>query len=101
MPNALPTELTAVVEKTPDMDVVTDRPTVPTLPVATTPSSCSDMLTSKLPTAVVDALPVIANDVAPRLTEPTEPVDALPDAVARIVSVTLPTAVVDALPVMA
>ena len=63
------------------MDIDLDGATVPTLPVAITPSSCSDMLTNRVPTAVVDALPVIAKDVAPRLTEPTAAVNALPDAV--------------------
>jgi hypothetical protein len=49
----------------------------------------------------VDALPVTASDVAPRLTEPTLVVDALPviaiDVAPRL---TEPTAVVDELPVM-
>jgi hypothetical protein len=101
MPNALPTEPTAVVEETADMDAVTDKPTDPTLPVPTTPSSCSDTLTNTVPTAAVDALPVRANDVAPRVTEPTAAVDALPVTDAEIPSSTLPTAVVEALPVMA
>jgi len=52
--------------------------------------------------AVVDALPVRANDVAPRLTDPTAVVDALPviamDVAPRL---TEPTAVVEELPVMA
>jgi hypothetical protein len=101
MPRALETDPTAVVEETPDMDTETDKPTDPTLPVPTTPSSCSDTLTNTVPTAVVDALPVNAIDVAPRLTEPTAAVDALPVTDAEIPSATLPTAVVEALPVMA
>ena len=46
---------------------------------------------STLPTAVVDALPVMAKDVAPRLTEPTAVVDELPVMVVDTAATTVPT----------
>ncbi len=58
-----------------------------------------EMVSVTLPTAVVDAFPVKANDVAPRLTKPTLVVEELPvrakDVAPRL---TEPTAVVDAFP---
>ena len=44
-----------------------------------------------LPTAVVEALPVMAKDVAPRVTEPTAAVDELPVMATDVAPVTLPT----------
>jgi hypothetical protein len=94
----LPTD---AVDEFPEIDTVFEFVTVPTLPVAMTPSSCSDMFTSKLPTAVADALPVMANDVVPRLTDPTAVVDAFPVMSWVRTSTTDPTDAVDELPVMA
>ena len=50
------------------------------------------------PTLVVDALPVIAIDVAPRLTEPTAVVDALPAMAVDMFTTTVPTLPVATVP---
>jgi hypothetical protein len=54
------TELTDKVDELPVIATVLEMPTVPTLPVATLPSSCSDMFTPSVPMPRVDELPVIA-----------------------------------------
>ena len=51
-----------------------------------------------MPTAVVDALPVIAKDVAPRLTEPTAVVDELPVIAVDTAATTVPTLPVATVP---
>jgi hypothetical protein len=53
------TELTDKVDALPVMAKLKEMPTVPTLPVATFPSSCSDMFTPSVPTAVVDEFPLM------------------------------------------
>jgi hypothetical protein len=50
------------------------------------------------PTAVVDALPVIAMDVAPRLTDPTAVVEELPVIAVDTAATTVPTLPVATVP---
>ncbi len=68
--------------------------------MAVVPSSCLLKTSVTLPTAVVDALPVMAKDVCPLDTVPTEQEDALPDIATLMTAPTEPTDAVDAFPVM-
>lgn len=66
-------------------------PTVPTLPVAVTPLSCSDINGRSVPTEPVAVLPVMARERSPTLSVPTEPVPVTPEMATVREDVTEPT----------